>query len=152
MTDFCKKISDLRRAVAAADSYRAELNGKMKYLKAATIETPQKLDNVPMQLLTIDKKLADINTKLNGDASLAKREFETPPAINGRVGSIEYTLWNVTTAPTQTFINSFEIASSQFTEVLKSLKEVDDEIIKIETILEQNNAPYTPGRLPVWKK
>ena len=152
LTDFCKKISDLRRAVAAADSYRAELNGKMKYLKAATIETPQKLDNVPMQLLTIDKKLADINTKLNGDASLAKREFETPPAINGRVGSIEYTLWNVTTAPTQTFINSFEIASSQFTEVLKSLKEVDDEIIKIETILEQNNAPYTPGRLPVWKK
>ncbi|HRG58248.1 MAG TPA: glycosyl hydrolase [Bacteroidia bacterium] len=152
LTDFCKKISDLRRAVAAADSYRAELNVKMKYLKAATIETPQKLDNVPMQLLTIDKKLTDINTKLNGDASLAKREFETPPAINGRVGSIEYTLWNVTTAPTQTFINSFEIASSQFTEVLKSLKEVDDEIIKIETILEQNNAPYTPGRLPVWKK
>ena len=40
----------------------------------------------------IDKKLIDINTQLNGDATLAKREFETSPAISGRIGSIEYTL------------------------------------------------------------
>ncbi len=151
LTEFSKKISDLRRAVGAADSYRAELSNKMKYIKTAVNEAPQKLENLPAELLAIDKKLIDINTQLNGDATLAKREFETSPAINGRVGSMEYTLWNVSAAPTQTFVKSYEIAASQFNAVLVSIKEVDDSIKKVETILEQNNAPYTPGRLPNWK-
>ncbi len=151
VTEFSKKISDLRRAVGAADSYRAELSNKMKYIKTAVNEAPQKLENLPAELLAIDKKLVDINTQLNGDATLAKREFETLPSINGRVGSMEYTLWNVSAAPTQTFVKSYEIAASQFNTVLVSIKEVDDSIKKVEAILEQNNAPYTPGRLPIWK-
>lgn len=151
LTDFCKKVGDLRRAAGSADSYRAELSNKMKYIKAAVNEAPQKLEQLPAELLAIDKKLIDINVKLNGDATLAKREFETVPSINGRIGSIEYTLWNISTAPTQTFIQSFEIASAQFTEVLQLLKEIDADIRKVETVLEQNKAPYTPGRIPDWK-
>jgi hypothetical protein len=152
LTDFCKKVSNLRKAVGAADSYKGELSEKMKFLKAAVIETPQKLDLLPAQLVAIDKKLNDINTRLNGDATLAKREFETTPSINSRIGSIEYTLWGVNAAPTQTFVNSFDIAASQFDEVMKLLREVDEEILKVEAVLEQNNAPYTPGRMPIWKK
>lgn len=151
LTDFCKKVSDLRRAVGAADSYRAELSSKMKFIKAAVIEAPEKLEAIPAQLLAIEKKLASINTQLNGDATLAKREFETAPAISGRVSSIEYTLWGVSAAPTQTFITSFEIASTQFNSVISALKAVDEDIKKVEAILEQNKAPYTPGRLPDWK-
>jgi chromosome segregation ATPase len=151
LTEFCKKISELRRAVGAADSYRAELSNKMKYIKSAVNEAPQKLENLPAALLAIDKKLVDINTEMNGDATLAKREFETIPSINGRVGSMEYTLWNISAAPTQTFVKSYEIAASQFSAILISIKEVDDSIKKVEAILEQNNAPYTPGRLPNWK-
>ena len=151
LTDFCKKVSDLRRAVGAADSYRAELSSKMKFIKAAVIEAPEKLEAIPAQLLAIEKKLASINTQLNGDATLAKREFETAPAISGRVSTIEYTLWGVSAAPTQTFITSFEIASTQFNSVISALKAVDEDIKKVEAILEQNKAPYTPGRLPDWK-
>jgi len=109
------------------------------------------LENLPAEIIAIDKKLIDINTQLNGDATLAKREFETLPTINGRVGSMEYTLWNVSAAPTQTFLNSFEIATTQFNTVLTALKDVDESIKKVEGILDQNNAPYTPGRMPNWK-
>jgi hypothetical protein len=106
---------------------------------------------LPAQLLVIDQKLTNINTMLNGDATLSRREFETKPSINGRIGSIEYTLWGVSAAPTQTFVKSFEIASEQFNEVMKLLTEADEDIVKAEVILEQNNAPYTPGRKPSWK-
>jgi hypothetical protein len=116
LTDFCKKVSNLRKAVGAADSYKGELSEKMKFLKAAVIETPQKLDLLPAQLVAIDKKLT-----------------------------------NISTAPTQTFVKSFEIASEQFNEVMKLLTEADEDIVKAEVILEQNNAPYTPGRKPSWK-
>jgi chromosome segregation ATPase len=151
LSEFSKKVSELRRAVGAADSYRAELSNKMKYIKTAVNEVPQKLENLPAELLSIDKKLVEINTQLNGDATLAKREFETIPSINSRVGSMEYTLWNVSAAPTQTFIKSYDIATSQFSKILVSIKEVDESIKKVEGILEENKAPYTPGRLPNWK-
>jgi chromosome segregation ATPase len=151
LSEFSKKVSELRRAVGAADSYRAELSNKMKYIKTAVNEVPQKLENLPAELLTIDKKLVEINTQLNGDATLAKREFETIPSINSRVGSMEYTLWNVSAAPTQTFLKSYDIATSQFSAILVSIKEVDESIKKVEGILEENKAPYTPGRLPNWK-
>jgi hypothetical protein len=151
LTEFCKKVSDLRRALGAADNYKNELSNKMKFIKAAIIEAPQKLESLPAQLVSIDQKLININTQLNGDNTLAKREFETLPSINGRVGSIEYTLWNVSAAPTQTFIKSYEIAHEQFTAVLALLKEVDESIKKVEDILDQSNAPYTPGRIPSQK-
>ena len=151
LTEFCKKVSDLRRLAGAANSYRDELAGKLKFMKAAVIEAPQKLEQLPAQLLVIDQKLTNINTMLNGDATLSRREFETKPSINGRIGSIEYTLWGVSAAPTQTFVKSFEIASEQFNEVMKLLTEADEDIVKAEVILEQNNAPYTPGRKPSWK-
>lgn len=89
---------------------------------------------------------------MNGDASLAKREFETPPAINDRISTIESTLWNATSAPTQTAMQSFEIASKQFAALLPELKSIDEEIQKVEATLEKNGAPYTPGRLPEWRK
>ena len=89
---------------------------------------------------------------MNGDASLSKREFEIPPSINGRIGTIEYTLWTSTSAPTQTAINSFDIAAKQFDILLPELKSIDEEIKIVEATLEKNGAPYTPGRFPEWKK
>jgi hypothetical protein len=88
---------------------------------------------------------------MNGDASLAKREFETPPSINGRIATIEGTLWYATAAPTQTAMKSFDVASAQFAALLPELKSIDEEIRKTEAVLERSSAPYTPGRLPEWK-
>ncbi len=152
LDDFCKKVSELRRAFASADSYRDELNGKIKYIKQAIIETPATLPNAESDLRTIEQKLADLNMKLNGDASLAKREFETPTSLNSRIGSIESLLWTTSTAPTKTSMQSYEIAVKQFTPLLESLKSIDSDIKKLESFLEKNKAPYTPGRLPEWVK
>ena len=104
------------------------------------------------QVYLVEKRLTAADIKMNGDASLAKREFETVPSINGRIGTIEGTLWSATSAPTLTAINSFEIASKQFAALLPELKSIDEEIKKVEVTLEKNGAPYTPGRLPEWRK
>jgi hypothetical protein len=60
----------------------------------------------------------DVEIKMNGDASMAKREFETAPSINGRIGQIEGSVWYTTSAPTKTATQSYEIASKQFGAVL----------------------------------
>ncbi|MGE5108047.1 MAG: hypothetical protein ACM3H8_10915, partial [Sphingobacteriales bacterium] len=151
LDDFCKKIAELRRVSAAADEYRGELVNKIKYIKQAIIETPKLATGISKSIADLDKRLTGVNTQLNGDATLARREFETVPSINGRIGSIIGALWNTTAAPTTTFMNSYSIAAKQFTPVYNELKAIGDEIRKLEIELEKSNAPYTPGRLPEWK-
>ena len=144
--EFCRKVSRLRTSISSADSYRLELLEKVKFIKQAIIETPAHLKNADSTLRTIERSLAKIDIELNGDASLARREFETPSSINSRIGSIEGTLWVTTSAPTQTFIQSYEIALNKFKVVLKDLEMTDSELKKLEKILIQHHAPYTPGR------
>jgi hypothetical protein len=148
---FCKKVSEIRRVISAADSYRDELANKMKYIKQAIIDAPATLNDAAAQAREIDRRLNDVNTRLNGDGSLSRREFEVPTSISARIGTIEGTMWSVSSAPTQTFITSYETASKQLTPVLDDLKRIDSDIKTLESVLERNKAPYTPGRLPVWK-
>ncbi len=152
LDDFCRKVSELRRAISSADTYRGEMLNKIKFIKQSLIESPVSMTEAADELNKIEKRMADVNTKLNGDASLARREFETPTSINSRIGNIESSLWGASAAPTQTFIQSYEAASKQFVPVMEELKKLDEAIAGIEDQLEINKAPYTPGRFPVWKK
>ena len=152
LDDFCKKVSEIRRAISGTDAYRGELVNNIKFIKQAIVDAPSVLPNASMQVNNLEKRLDEINIKLNGDASLARREFETPHSISSRINDIENSLWSSSAAPTQSFIQSYEIASKQFSSLLVEIKNIDTEIKKIEEVLEQNKAPYTPGRLPVWKE
>jgi hypothetical protein len=145
-------VSELRRATGATDSYRSELVNKIKYIKVALIDAPNNLNALSDQVFAIENRLNNVNIKMNGDASLSKREFETKTSINSRISIIEGTLWNVSSAPTQTFIQSYDVASKLFAGVLSEIKSIDAEIKKMEDSLELNKAPYTPGRLPDWKE
>jgi phage-related tail protein len=120
-------------------------------MKQAVLETPKQTLEISKALQDVEKRLADVNRKLNGDASVARREFETSPAINGRIGYVIGSLWNTTAAPTQTQLNNYQIAAKQFTPVYNELKAIAEEVKRLESILEKNGAPYTPGRLPEWK-
>jgi photosystem II stability/assembly factor-like uncharacterized protein len=149
---FSKKVSELRRATSAADAYRSELVNKIKFIKAAVIEASDLHAPLTADVNAIDQRLKQIDIRLNGDASIAKREFETSPSINGRIGTIEYTLWNSTSAPTQTALQSYDVTASQFTSVLAELKSIDGKIKEAEAVLEKSKAPYTPGRFPEWRE
>jgi hypothetical protein len=147
---FSKKVHELRRASAAADSYRGELNNKVKFMKSAVLSVPDLQSTLTSDINSIDQRLKQVDIKMNGDASIAKREFETLPSINSRISTIEFTLWNSTSTPTQTALQSYEVASKQFSAALTELKSIDAKIHEVETALEQSKAPYTPGRFPEW--
>ena len=148
---FCKKVSELRRATASADAYRAELSNKLKFIKQAILDAPASLPEALSQVTNFEKRMVAVNTSLNGDASMAKREFETPTSINSRISAIEGSLWSTSAAPTQTAVQSLQTAGQQFEPVLQELKKLDQDIRKLEDLIEANKAPYTPGRMPEWK-
>jgi hypothetical protein len=152
LDQFNKKVAELTRAINGADSYRKELVDKLSYLKQATIETADVPEETYSKILATELNLKELNRKLNGDRLRSRYEGAAPSSIKDRVDLITGALWNTTTAPTTTFIKSYDDAAGKFDEVLVFLKSIDDEIKQVELILEEHGAPYTPGRFPDWRK
>jgi hypothetical protein len=89
--------------------------------------------------------------QMNGDNTRARREFETTPSLSTRINSIIGSLWASSSSPSQTYIQSYEVAAKQFAPLLAELRSIGDEVKKLDEQLEKAGAPYTPGRIPVWK-
>lgn len=148
---FGKKVLELRRAATAINAIKQDQEAKLKAINLAILQTPSIDQSLAKKVLDIRNQLANINTVINGDTVLEKREFETPTSIQSRIGRITEGLISTTSMPTNTSINSYKVASTQFENVLAQIKQIESEINKIEVILEENKAPYTPGRMPDWK-
>ncbi len=149
---FGKKASELNRAVDGTNAYSDELENKLKYIKEAVLKTPSINEDIIETITGLESRLNEVDIKLNGDAILLKREFDAPPSINGRVSSIMDGMLTTTAGATNTFITSYNDAAKEFEPVLQEVKAIDAEVKKLELLLEKNNAPYTPGRLPDWKR
>jgi photosystem II stability/assembly factor-like uncharacterized protein len=146
--DFCKEVSELRRVLGGTNEYRNEINNQLKFIKQAVLETPSTTPALVKSLHDVQIRMNAINLKLFGDGSMAKREFETAPSINDRVGTIEYGMWYTTTAPTGSYRKSLAIAQKELNQVIADLKSIGTDMKNIENTLDQIKAPYTPGRTP----
>lgn len=146
--EFCQKISDLRKDISAASSIYGEMNEKLGAIKNALNDLPAPPAGLYKQVNTIKTRLTAIGVQLNGDPTLARREFETPASLNDRVGLIQGGMWNVTSEPPATYLREYEYVVNQLAAVIEALRGVDAEIEVIEKVLNKNNAPHTPGRWP----
>jgi len=149
---FNREVAELIRAVSSADAYRDALADKIPFLTRAVIETAGLPDTTYATLTLIAEELKILNRKLNGDGLRATYEGAAPTSVRARVEVITGSLWSTTSDPTTTFIHLYEVASGQFDEILNSLKSVGEEVLKVEAVLDKYGSPYTPGRLPEWKK
>lgn len=149
--DFGKKVAELKRAVDGTNGYRNELMNRLRFMKEAALQTSAIDQSIVKDIILLERRLGEVDKKLNGDASLTRREFEAPPSINNRIGNIMEGVITTTAAPTNTSISSYTISAQQFGPLLAEVKAVGEEVKRIENILEKSGAPYTPGRVPDWK-
>ncbi len=149
---FNKKVAELTRSIDALDAYRKELADKITYLKKAAIETATVPQDTYAKIINIETDLKELNRGLNGDPLRARYEGASPTSVKQRVELITGALWNTTAAPTNTFIESYNIAAGKYDELSASLRSIDTNMKQIEDTLEQYGAPFTPGRFPEWKK
>jgi hypothetical protein len=63
-----------------------------------------------------------------------------------------YSTLNSTQPPTKTQREQFDIASERFEKVLADAKTLVADLEGLEGKLEGKKVPWTPGRLPEWKK
>lgn len=151
LNEFNRKVAELVRAVTGANAYKNELQSRIPFYKKAVLETPVLPLDTYEKILAIEQKLELINRKINGDALRSKYESVGPTSLRGRIDDIAGGLWSTTVAPTATWVKSYEVVTVVFNHILNDLKAASEDATKLENILEQYNAPFTPGRIPVWK-
>ncbi|HRW75645.1 MAG TPA: glycosyl hydrolase, partial [Saprospiraceae bacterium] len=145
---FLEQVSTLRKAASAATDILGNLEHRIGLIETAVVDMPAKGAEVLRQAAAIKDDLLALNIRLNGDGTAASRQFEVPPSINDRIGGIQGALWAVTTPVPKTYGDSYVIARKQFTALMADLKKADESVRQLEGVLEQQGAPYTPGRWP----
>jgi hypothetical protein len=150
---FQKKVARLHRAVEGSIRVARETRSRLAHIRQAIVETPGADVKLVVEAQKLEKKLGGILKRLQGDRTLAKYQEPVPPSIRSRVRSIVGSQWGTTSAPTQTQRDGYRHAAEEFEKVLAELRSlVERDVASIETKLEAAGAPWTPGRIPRWKK
>ncbi|MEO1481575.1 MAG: hypothetical protein AAFU77_05665 [Myxococcota bacterium] len=149
---FQRKTAELQRAVEGAVKALGELNGRVEHVKRAIDSTPAIEESFRDRLRTVEGQLHDLSVVLTGDRTIRRRNEPSPWSIESRVGSIVYGHWHSLAAPTGTHTAAYDIAATEFERALRQLRRIDTYLGALEGQIEQNGAPWTPGRLPSWSR
>ena len=101
----------------------------------------------------LEDRLYAIDVALSGDSTIRSRAEPTPPSITERVQGVVSGSWSSNSAPTETHREALRIADEQFEPLLDELRTLVERDLKaLEDKLDAAGAPWTPGRLPYWRK
>ncbi|GAB4249335.1 MAG: hypothetical protein Kow0079_01920 [Vicingaceae bacterium] len=149
---FQSKVSELRRSVRGALSLSNETENKLKYFKTAIDKYPTVPLTLSKEIINLQNELKDVNISLAGDYEISKYEFETYPSILDRIETIVYGIWNATSAPTNTFKESYQTAQEEYQTAINQLQSIVKKVEDIQKQLDALKVPYTPGRSYDWKE
>jgi hypothetical protein len=101
----------------------------------------------------IEQRERQIRRALRGDVEMANRSENVPSSISARVNSVMEGERFSLAKPTQSHIDSYNIAAAEFGEQLGELRRlVEVDLRKLEKDMEAAGAPWTPGRVPEWSE
>ncbi len=145
---FNRKVARLQRAIKGAVKITGEFQTRLDHITKAIIDTPSIDRSTLTEARALKNRLQRIKTELSGDRTRLKHQEPTPLSINARIGVAAD--WRVTSAPTRTQRDAYRDAGRLFEDELANLKKLRSELMALESRLESANAPWTPGRLPIW--
>ena len=83
-----------------------------------------------------------IGILLYGDKSKSKREIETAPSLEARMGLLAWGAWNHRGAPTGTMKNLLQDIKKMTEDALHELKKIQKEIDAMKEKASQQGVPY----------
>ena len=153
LVDFQKQVRELSRAVNAASSVIRDVGNKIDHFRVALKSVTTDTSGIMAEIKALETKVNEIQRKMFGDRTMRRLDMDAEPGLSSRVNGIIYDQWRSLSAPTQSQKDAFQIVAEEFPPILEAIKKIVEEDIKrIEAKLEEIGAPYTPGRLPVWKR
>jgi hypothetical protein len=132
----------------------SEKNTMLTRIYGTAFPTKKELDEYMLMLeeaKKIESSLYELNLILGGDASLAKREFETKNSLIGSIENIAYNLWATTAQHPGTYSSKLAELKAEFNQSYQKANAIRVSLENLELKLNKEKFPYTPGRFPEWK-
>lgn len=149
---FQKEVAELNRSVQGTSKLFGELKNRLKHIKTAVETYPNINAQLFVEINLLEEKMNTTSITLYGDNAVGKYEFETYPSIMNRLGMSVYSVWENTSAPTETAKSNIKIATEEYAVVLKAVQEYAKAVENLEQKLANSPSPYTPGRGSEWKE
>lgn len=150
---FQQKVAEMSRAIQGSmqlsNTYKAKLNA----IQMAILQTAGTNESLAQKVISLQEEIDAIDFLFEGVSARASGE-EIPPAqipISNRMNTIIGTHWASTSGVTQTQKEQYEILKEEFPIALNRLQKLAKEVKLVESELEKAGAPWTPGRIPVYK-
>jgi hypothetical protein len=151
--EFLRKVSRLYRAVSGSLHTAEDVESRLKGIREALREAPAVDKQLGGVADSIEQRNREILRSLGGDVEVARRSEPVPTSIYDRVDSVIEGERFSLAKPTQSHVDSYNIAAAEFTEQLSKLRAlVDVDLDKLEKDMEAAGAPWTPGRVPEWSE
>ncbi len=113
-------------------------------------EAVKRSGDVPVSVLeearSVQARVDDLRRQLEGDDSVARRQFETPPSIGDRVGRVMWSSFGSTAAPSAQQRTQLRLAEEALLAIMPEIAAVMDRVAELESRLEGLGAPYIRGR------
>lgn len=153
LVQFQGKVAELSRVIRGTGEVLRELTTRIKLIKVALSNTPEASMELIQEAAAIENQTKVIYRAFYGDMSIMRRNANQPPSIGRRIGGLIRSHWRSTSAPTQTMKDQYRIAGEEYEIHAAKLKKlIEADLKKLEEKMEKIGAPWTPGRLPEWKK
>ncbi len=149
---FQREVSELSRVMTGARQLAREQQLKLGAIRQAIKQTPGTGQELFLKVKELEAGLEEVLFTMEGPDARASWE-ELPPMpmpLNRRLSAMIYTHWSSTSDLTRTETDQLEILREEFPPVLGQLEQIVLEISQVEDRLEELQAPWTPGRVPVF--
>ncbi|MDB5308513.1 MAG: hypothetical protein JWO38_2715, partial [Gemmataceae bacterium] len=148
---FMRQVLKLQRAVSGATNVSTEIAARLEQVRRALDVAPKADEPAKTRVRELIATNRDILRALRGDTVLRGRNENTPVSISERVGYAGSASRRSLAKPTGTQKEAYTIAGKEFKAELAKLKKLlESDLPAVEKKLEGFDAPWTPGRLPVW--
>ena len=146
IAEFRARTSVLYGQISSAGKKLGEARNRLRYMKAAILETPKATPKLFADLNQLEQNLTALQKRLYGDRIRQSLNESASPSMNSKVGDIVYSHSETVQNPTDTQKRDIETAQADFNTFRGDLATYFNALEALEAELEAAGAPYTPGR------
>jgi len=145
LLDFQRRAAELYRKTSGAIQVMTEMMLRVDSLDAALLNMPTDNESLHGRLREIRSHMTEINVLLVGDVTIQSRREGVAWSLQRRTSSL-LNNWHSQSPTTGTDQKAMEIASAEYASLSVSIRQLDQQIAEVEKEMNDNGAPWTPGR------
>jgi photosystem II stability/assembly factor-like uncharacterized protein len=149
---FRKEVAEVSRKVSGVGEIIQEFVTQLGLVETALLNYPNTDVRLLKEVKALSLGLDSCKLIMYGDELLTKHEFESAPSMTGRLGMVEYMLYDNTAGVTNTHRSNLAAVKEEFAGVSSRIKQMLTTFYGIEEQLALVPIPYTKSRGLLWKE